>query len=313
MNRTDRLLSILLELQDQPWRRATDIAELFDVSTRTIYRDMQALEEAGVPVEGVPGRGYRLFEGYLLPPLLFTTDEAVVLKLGAGYLAGHFDASYRAAAQAAGLKIDGVLPEELRAVVEKLHESIRFVPVNAFDNPAEQALLKALRRALLGPNTVQFRDAERGEALTVNPYTLVHLGRAWHLVGLNHATRRVQHFPLGRMTGLTVTEATFERPAGYKPSDADETQARGLVVRVLFDETVAPWVKDVPSFYVEDTRQQADGLLVTLRVQREAEVLPWLLSWGAHAYVLEPASLRHRLAHEARRIAERYHAETLLM
>ena len=63
MNRTDRLLAIVLELQGKGWQRAEDLAETFETSKRTIYRDMLALGEAGVPVVSIPGRGYSLVEG----------------------------------------------------------------------------------------------------------------------------------------------------------------------------------------------------------------------------------------------------------
>ncbi|HZQ06452.1 MAG TPA: HTH domain-containing protein, partial [Anaerolineae bacterium] len=72
MNRTDRLFAIILELQVHGQRRAQDLAQTFEVNKRTIYRDVQALSEMGVPVIAVPGQGYALMEGYFLPPLRFT-------------------------------------------------------------------------------------------------------------------------------------------------------------------------------------------------------------------------------------------------
>ena len=105
MNRTDRLLAMVLELQGKGWQRAEDLAATFECSRRTIYRDLQALGQAGVPLVSMPGRGYSLMEGYFLPPLSFGTDEATMLLLGSDFMAQHFDAQYRAAAQSAGRKI----------------------------------------------------------------------------------------------------------------------------------------------------------------------------------------------------------------
>src|SRR6478752_738004 len=101
MNRTDRLFAIVLELQGKRWRRAEDLAGAFETSKRTIYRDMLALGEAGVPIVSIPGRGYSLMKGYFLPPLSFTTDEATMLLLGSDVMAASFDEQYRAAAQSA--------------------------------------------------------------------------------------------------------------------------------------------------------------------------------------------------------------------
>src|SRR5919108_2232782 len=127
MNRTDRLLAIILELQGKGRQRAEDLAETFETSKRTIYRDVQALGEAGVPIVSIPGQGYSLMKGYFLPPLSFTTDEATMLLLGSDFMAQNFDAQYRQAAQSAGRKISGVLPEKLRDEGDYLQKSIRFI------------------------------------------------------------------------------------------------------------------------------------------------------------------------------------------
>src|SRR5262252_5341 len=149
MNRTDRLLAIVLELQRKGARRAedlaatfetskrtiyrdirharltqrldvavdrafADLAATFETSKRTIYRDIQALSESGVPVVAQPGVGYSLVEGYFLPPVSFSADEATMLLLGGDFVAQNFDAQYRAAAVSAGRKIEAVLSEKLR-------------------------------------------------------------------------------------------------------------------------------------------------------------------------------------------------------
>src|SRR4051794_35860132 len=118
MNRIDRMLAILLELQAKKQLRAEDLAATFEISKRTVYRDIMALAESGVPIVSIPGQGYSLVEGYFLPPLTFNTDEAIMLLLGADAAAKHFDAQYRGAAQSARHKIMTVLPEPLRREVD---------------------------------------------------------------------------------------------------------------------------------------------------------------------------------------------------
>src|SRR4029079_10681571 len=156
MNRTDRLLAIVLELQATGRRRAEDLAATFEVGKRTIYRDIQALCEAGVPVISTPGQGYALLEGYLLPPLRFTPDEALILLLGGDVMADSFDAEYRAAAQSAGRKIAGALPEPLRDEVRSLQDSLRYVGDRRHTRPREVALLPQLRRPILARHGVRF-------------------------------------------------------------------------------------------------------------------------------------------------------------
>src|ERR1051325_753006 len=130
MNRTDRLLAMVLELQRKGRGRAEDLAGTFEITRRTVYRDIQALCEAGVPVVSLPGQGYTLMEGYFLPPLSFSTDEATMLMLGADFLSKSFAAEYREAAHSAGRKIEAVLSDRLRAEVCYLQNSIALVPMS---------------------------------------------------------------------------------------------------------------------------------------------------------------------------------------
>src|SRR5688572_4016812 len=76
MNRIDRISAILIHLQSRKIVKAQDIADRFNISLRTVYRDIRTLEEAGIPLMGEAGVGYSIMDGYKLPPVMFTTEEA---------------------------------------------------------------------------------------------------------------------------------------------------------------------------------------------------------------------------------------------
>src|SRR6187551_462883 len=95
MNRVDRLLALIVFLQSRRVVTAEQLAAHFELSVRTIYRDLAALGEAGVPIVAEAGVGYALLRGYHLPPVNFTAEEASALVTG-GLLVGQFaDASVR--------------------------------------------------------------------------------------------------------------------------------------------------------------------------------------------------------------------------
>lgn len=127
MNKTDRMLAIVLELQRRRSMRAVDLAELFETSVRTIYRDVQALCKAGVPIVGSPGQGYSLVEGYFLPPIGFTAEEAVVLLLGLDFVERRFDREYRLRADSSRGKIEAVLPDSVRQEATRLRAGWKFL------------------------------------------------------------------------------------------------------------------------------------------------------------------------------------------
>ena len=309
MNRTDRLLGIVLEIQARKHVRAEDLAATFEVSKRTIYRDMLALAESGVPVVSVPGRGYSLVEGYFLPPLTFTTDEALMLLLGADVVAQNFDTLYRRAAQMASHKIVAVLPEGLRQEVEYLEGSIQFV---ALGGPATPGALPLVRQAIVQRRTVRFQYQPRYRDGTpdaasereADPYALLHVGDVWLMVAYCHLRHELRHFRLDRMEDAALLERRFVRPADFKIQPGDQTD-RTLTVRVLFDRATLRRAREAPSGFQVAEEERSDGLLVTLRVRQPEDVLHWLLGWGAHVRVLEPAALRARVIQEAEGILAR--------
>jgi len=313
MNRTDRLLAIVLELQRKGARRAEDLAATFETSKRTIYRDIQALCESGVPVVARAGVGYSLVEGYFLPPVSFSADEATMLLLGADSAAQNFDAQYRAAAASAGRKIEAVLSEKLRGEVEYLRGSIAFVAPPTLASGESASFLPQLRRAIIERRTIGFdyhtRYSQDGSdarnTREADPYAMLHYGDAWYLIGHCHLRMGVRNFRLDRMAGLRLLDKTFDRPPNFRLEQPADDQ-RNLKVVALFAPEAAPWVRESRSYYVDSMEEVADGLLVTMRVRVENEIFQWLFSWGSQVRVLEPKSLRRRLMAEAGKILENY-------
>ena len=127
MNRTDRLLAILIELQRKQTVTAQSLAEKFETSIRTIYRDMDALSESGVPIFSMPGHGYSLMDGYFLPPIQLTPEEAVTLLLGGDYIEKTFTSSFSVHAQSAKEKLEVVLSTDQKKKVEELRGTFRFL------------------------------------------------------------------------------------------------------------------------------------------------------------------------------------------
>jgi predicted DNA-binding transcriptional regulator YafY len=238
-----------------------------------------------------------------------------MLLLGSEVMAQNFDAQYRAAAESAGRKIAGVLPEPLRAEVSMLQSSIVFVEADMQRKPDEQAKLQHLRRAILQRVTVRFRyqrrqgarDEERLAEREADPYGLAHVGDSWYLTAYCHLRRGIRHFRLDRMDDLIVLDKTFTRPADFTMGLArNSPEQTRLVARALFDAEVARWVLESPSYFMVAQEETPEGLLVTLRMRQEDDVLQWLLSWGRRVRVLEPPSLQRRVAEEARALLRRY-------
>ncbi|MGS5022377.1 helix-turn-helix transcriptional regulator [Paenibacillus sp. JJ1683] len=314
MNKTDRLLAILLELQRNDILRAEDLAVIFETSVRTIYRDIQALSESGVPIVGAPGIGYSLMEGYFLPPVSFTVEEAVALLIGADFVEQKFDTDYGMKAQASRRKIEAILPESVRREVSQVRTTIRLLAVGKGADQREKTYLETLRIAVLNKRKVRFSyskklpeaDGNRQSVRVVAPYGLVLLHGSWVLIGQCELRQQLRHFRLSRMDELIMLEDSYQLPSDFNLQDYKQPDDRHVNVRIQANSNIVDKVKEANHFYMESMEEHADGLHVLYRVRQPEELLSWILGWGADVVVLEPESLRERVRTEVEKMLKCY-------
>ncbi|WP_419881599.1 helix-turn-helix transcriptional regulator [Peribacillus sp. B-H-3] len=315
MNKTDRLLAIVLELQRKEVVRADDLAALFETSVRTIYRDIQALSEAGVPIIGAPGTGYSLMEGYFLPPISFTVPEAVSLLIGTEFIEQQFDDDYRVRSQAARGKIEAILPERVRNETSRVSKTMRLlISDKQVKQSKEKEYLGKIRGAILDERKISFHytkrltdsEGNRSSVRTVAPYGLVLIQGLWMLVARCDLRQDIRHFRLSRMTELINLGERFELPIHFNLRDYTPQDNRHLLVRLQFIHDIADKVKESNYHYIENMEKHQDGLHVVLRVRQLDELVQWVLGWGAAVIVLEPESFRNRIREEVQKMFKRY-------
>lgn len=321
MKRSDRMLAILLELQRKGVVRAEDLASRFEMSVRTVYRDMEALSISGIPLRSTPGIGYELMEGFFLPPIQFTALEASMLLLGSDYVANTFDSTYCEAAHAAQEKIEAIMPEQQRKQVQQLRDSIHLLNLDeAFHAPnvteSAQEILGLVRRSVLEQRVLSFTYRSRKSSpyaseepsgiRSVHPYGLIHLRGIWYFVG--HCTMRneLRQFRLERMESLNLLSDTFERPSEFRMHEYEPEQNFQQEATVSFAKEALPWVRENPSFYLTNLEEREDDVLATLHCRNEQDILQWILSWGRYARVLQPQSLRESIKVHAAFLVEAY-------
>ncbi|AOZ91212.1 helix-turn-helix transcriptional regulator [Paenibacillus crassostreae] len=315
MNKTDRLLAIVLELQRNKVLRAEDLAATFETSVRTIYRDIQALSEAGVSVIGAPGQGYSLMEGYFLPPVSFTVEEAVALLIGTDFIEHWFDAYYGSKSRTSRGKIEAILPEPICSEASRIRKSFRLI-TTAKDvvRIQEKAFLEAIRRAILEERKIRFRyskriaevDGNRQSVRTVAPYGLVLHQGSWVLIAWCELRQEIRHFRLSRMSELIDLEDRFMLPADFHLDVYQPPDDRNIRVRIQVQPDIADKVRESNNFYIETVEDHTEGLLVTFRVREPEELLHSVLAWGSSVVVLEPESFRHRVRDELEKTLKRY-------
>ncbi|MGO4544980.1 helix-turn-helix transcriptional regulator [Paenibacillus sp. 2TAB23] len=315
MNKTERLLAIVLELQRSKVQRAEDLAEQFETSVRTIYRDMQALCEAGIPIIGETGIGYSLMDGYFLPPVSFTAEEAVALLIGTEFIEQRFDPGYGATALSVRRKIEAILPLQVQAHSAKLRSNIRLLNRSKSEMlEKEKAALKIIRMAMVEGRKVCFsyranQAAWDGESMTdrtASPYGLVMVQGNWMMIGSCDWRKDIRHFRVSRMDGLVMSDESFQLPEHFDLNSYSPKDDRHILIRVLFQASLAERVKEADSYYMEDAKWLSEGYEVLFRVRRQEELLHWILGFGSGAEVLEPDEFRRSMRKELDKMIKRY-------
>lgn len=315
MNKTDRMLAIVFELQRKKVLRAEDLAEVFETSVRTIYRDIQALSEAGVPVVGAPGLGYSLMEGYFLPPISFTAEEAVTLLIGTDFIEQKFDTDYGIKAQTSRKKIEAILPEHVRSEASLVRRTIRLLtPGGDVTHGREKEYIETIRRAILAEQKVKFGyskrmpedDGNRQNVRVAAPYGLVLNQGSWILIAKCDLRQEIRHFRLSRMNELIVLEDRFKVPPDFNLHDYKPPDDRNVRVCIQVNSNIADKVMETNNFYMEAAENHEHGLHVSFRVRQPEELLQWVLGWGSDVVVLEPESFRILVRAEAEKMLKRY-------
>lgn len=315
MNKTERQLAIMLELQRSKVQRAEDLAARFETSVRTIYRDIQALSEAGVPIIGAPGQGYSLMEGYFLPPVSFTAEEAVSLLMGTDFTQQWLDDEYGSATMTARSKIEAILPESVRSESTLVRETMRLLHVGeSVTSQKEKDYLGQIRHAILDRFKISFAylkkipepEGNRKSRREVAPYGLTLVQGNWVLIARCELRQDIRHFRLSRMTELDVLDEHFPMPPGFHLSRYRPPDDRNVRVQVRANPDIIDKITEMSQFYLEMKEEQGEELLITFRVRQPEELLPYVLSWGGEVEVLEPETFRSRIREEAEKILKCY-------
>ncbi len=210
MSKTERLFQLLNLLRNR--RRAITaqaIANVMEVSERTVYRDIQSLMLMGVPIDGEAGIGYRLKPDFQLPPLMFTNDELVALALGAKMVRAWGDNELGSSALAALEKIQAALPNRLNQHLEDI--PLIAPPVNPHPqfSPHSQQLREAIRERRTVQMQYEKEDGESSQRL-IQPLGMVFWGKVWTLLAWCELRDSYRSFRVDRIQKLTNTDQFFE-------------------------------------------------------------------------------------------------------
>jgi predicted DNA-binding transcriptional regulator YafY len=313
MNRTDRLVAMVMQLQGRRLVRAEELAEHFGVTVRTIYRDVAALGEAGVPVVGEAGVGYSLVKGYHLPPVMFTAEEATALFVGGELVKQFSDASLIAPMESALTKIRSVLPRERQDDLDRLARATAIMGSPRLPSGIDQRVLLPIQQAIVTRRLarLKYRSRAQGEETMreVEPLGVVYYGGAWYLVAWCRLRQDFRQFKLERIGALEVLAERFAARPDFSLREHLEKEigaADTLPARAWFTARAFERVRRESFTGFVEARPLRDGYEVEFLTFSLEWFAHWLFSFGDHAEALAPAKLRNLMRRSLEEVAKRY-------
>ncbi|MBS1537474.1 MAG: YafY family transcriptional regulator [Bacteroidetes bacterium] len=312
MNKLTRYLGIILHLQSKKISKAEDIASFFGVSVRTIYRDLRSLEEAGIPIAAETGVGYSLAQGYLLPPVMFTEEEASAIFLGGEFLKQTTDITHQKHTISALMKISSVLPREKKEYMERLQESVAVQARSPWlHDEMNGNVLSLIQRSIVHRKILHLeyyaQSNDKTTVREVEPLGLVYYSEHWHLVGYCRLRKDYRDFRADRIKTIYEQGDIFEKRNNFsvKKFMRRELQMENPVeVRLLFPYSYARFATSKYYYGLVEENQSESGMEMTFLVPYLEWIARWTLSFGKNVTVLHPPELRTILARTAREVAE---------
>lgn len=314
MNRIDRLHAILTHLQSKKLVTAQQIAERFHISLRTVYRDIKALEESGVPVLGEAGHGYSVMEGYRLPPVMFTQEEASALLFSSKLAEQLTDSSVRKHLDAALFKIKAVLRTCDKEHLENLDSRIQVFRYQGQMNDEDSHSLTVLQKALADQKTVrlEYFSAYNESKTTriVEPTGLCYYGMNWHLIAWCRLRSDYRDFKLSNINSLQIKDESYEHKdhqslTEYIQRFTRQNELREIVV--LFKKDVARFIgaqKYFNGFVSSET--VGDKVRMIFLTSCVDSFCRWLLMYTNAVQIESPLELLNTMSHLSEKLVMHY-------
>lgn len=318
MNRIDRLTAILIQLQGKRVVKAAEIAERFDISLRTVYRDVKALQESGVPIGAEAGTGYYIVDGYHLPPVMFNKEEAAALLTGEKLMAKFGDRSTDRLFTSAMQKIRAVLRNSDKDYLESLESSMEMFTHSHVQEPQQgfpNRFLSEIQQAVAMQKVIAM-DYYTYHNSTVNrreaePIGIFHVGNSWHLIAYCRLRKDYRDFRIDRIKSLSLLDINYKKSAHLtlrEYLDKNHNAEMPLEVKVRFKKEVARYIQE-RKYYMGFVEEKDCGSTVEMTFMTGSYNYfgQWLLMFTNEVEIMAPASLQDIMRDLCRSVHDHYH------
>lgn len=297
---SERRMKMILMLQESNKRVTVDeLAEMFGVSRRTIFRDFNVLSEINVPVTWDEYSGYGILDGYKIPPLMFTSKELATIMVGLNFVKSQVDRTLVEDAKGVELKIKNTLPDKLKEYMNSLDDRTIVDPFLHFAFEKKEggnwylvtsAISQKKRLSFIYENK---SDGKRSDRI-IDPYLLVFYRDHWNVIGFSHKRDAIRNFVLDRMENLKIMDQKFKQ---NQEIDAEalifgsNESGQKIDVNVHSDAERA-FRANLPTKIFKENRILPKKINFTFRFDNLNYLNEWLLQFGDKVEVNKPKGLK---------------------
>ncbi|MBS7564967.1 YafY family transcriptional regulator [Mucilaginibacter sp. Bleaf8] len=303
MNRIDRLSAILIQLQSRRVVKAQDIADRFAISLRTVYRDVKALEEAGIPVIGEAGAGYSLADGYRLPPVMFTREEAMAFVTAEKLVESLTDKVNGTHYQSAMFKIKSVLRNAEKDYLASVDDRISVLKSRSNKhaepevNPMQIILTAIAERKVLKLKYFTYYRQQHTER-HVEPVGTFYLDNFWHFIAYCRTRQDYRDFRFDRMTDLAITQDCFDSHHPTLKEYLDQVyvdrKLESVVLRVNKKAALRLGEQKYYHGYIDEV-DKGDEVEMSFMTMSLMGFARWYLMFADCASIIKPIALKEQV------------------
>lgn len=302
MNRIDRVTAILIQLQSAKVVKAQDIADRFGISLRTVYRDIRTLEEAGIPLMGEAGVGYSIMEGYRLPPVMFTMQEATAFLTAEKLIEKITDTSTVENYKSAMYKVRAVLKSSEKELLETADQHIQVVrrqTLSVISDNLIQTILKSIAEKRILRMQYLAKYSEENTIRMIEPIGISFMSNRWHLIAYCQLRQDYRDFRIDRINTVELTDQKYhhEHPTlqQYLEKIAAEQHLFKVIVRV--EKEAAKHIEEPRLYYgyVSEVVTEQEEREMTFLVPSLEGFARWYMEFADSAVIVSPPELKDRV------------------
>jgi len=300
LKKIDRVTAILTQLQSKPVVRAQDLANKFDVSIRTIYRDIKTLENAGIPIIGEAGTGYSLMEGYKLPPVMFTKEEVLGFitadKLMQNYSQNSLGTHYQTAIE----KVKSVLRFSDRTMIQNVENQIDIYNVSPKEEDPVKNSLPIVLESIAEKKQlkIKYQDVQGDfSERNIEAVGIFLEFNYWYVMAYCTLRNGFRQFRIDRIQYLQKLEIPFHREYGSIQEYRNYSTKERVEVLLLVDKEVMPNIVNAKKYYgLIEEKETEKGVLLKFKTEWIENGFPrWILSFADSMEVVYPELLKENM------------------